>query len=327
MIQKRLKILSLMITLLLSTSLMLYVTYAWFSTNSSVDVNNIHIQARVSEKILVSTDAIKWKGAITLNDIMNADYIGTRKNQIPVNFQAYSSGAILENGYMKMYSGFVSMETNPTSENYKKLVLTSLKEEEQDGYTGGFLTFDLYFKSDSVRPIYLGKKSVANYVGSESGIASALRIAFIREGSLIDESQISAIQGLKTSDNKNVTIWEPNCNQHNVNGIKNALETYGITINEDSSQLSYYGIKNEITTPIPLNSQDDNYFSLMTSSVCTPNNYMETQINKYLFTIDQGITKVRVYVWVEGQDVDCENSSSGTDFEFNINFTTKVEES
>ena len=31
-----------------------------------------------------------------------------------------------------------------------------------------------------------------------------------------------------------------------------------------------------------------------------------------------GITKVRVYMWVEGQDIDCENNASGTDLSYTI---------
>ena len=34
-----------------------------------------------------------------------------------------------------------------------------------------------------------------------------------------------------------------------------------------------------------------------------------------------GVTKIRVYMWVEGQDVDCENSASGTEIKFDLQFT------
>lgn len=35
-----------------------------------------------------------------------------------------------------------------------------------------------------------------------------------------------------------------------------------------------------------------------------------------------GITKVRIYMWVEGQDVDCENNASGGDISFNLQFSS-----
>ena len=34
-----------------------------------------------------------------------------------------------------------------------------------------------------------------------------------------------------------------------------------------------------------------------------------------------GATKYRVYMWIEGQDIDCENNASGTDLEFNLSFS------
>jgi hypothetical protein len=36
------------------------------------------------------------------------------------------------------------------------------------------------------------------------------------------------------------------------------------------------------------------------------------------FSLDAGITKFRVYIWVEGQDVDCENDASGSKVSYNI---------
>lgn len=35
-----------------------------------------------------------------------------------------------------------------------------------------------------------------------------------------------------------------------------------------------------------------------------------------------GEGKIRVYMWVEGQDVDCENSASGATINFDLQFTT-----
>ena len=40
------------------------------------------------------------------------------------------------------------------------------------------------------------------------------------------------------------------------------------------------------------------------------------------FELQEGISKVRVYLWVEGQDVDCENNASIGDIVFDLQFTT-----
>jgi hypothetical protein len=39
------------------------------------------------------------------------------------------------------------------------------------------------------------------------------------------------------------------------------------------------------------------------------------------FTVGSGITKMRIYMWVEGQDVDCENAASYDDIDFNLQLT------
>ena len=45
------------------------------------------------------------------------------------------------------------------------------------------------------------------------------------------------------------------------------------------------------------------------------------QIHKELFVIDQGITKVRVYLWLEGQDVDNYDVIAGDSIKINFGFT------
>ena len=42
-----------------------------------------------------------------------------------------------------------------------------------------------------------------------------------------------------------------------------------------------------------------------------------------VFELHQGITKMRVYMWIEGQDIDCENNASGTDITYNIELSIR----
>ena len=43
------------------------------------------------------------------------------------------------------------------------------------------------------------------------------------------------------------------------------------------------------------------------------------------FHIDEGVTKVRIYMWVEGQDVDCEDKASGGSLSYNLSFSIDSE--
>ena len=45
--------------------------------------------------------------------------------------------------------------------------------------------------------------------------------------------------------------------------------------------------------------------------------------NYRILSIKQGITKIRVYMWIEGQDIDCENNASGTDITYNIELSIR----
>ena len=65
---------------------------------------------------------------------------------------------------------------------------------------------------------------------------------------------------------------------------------------------------------------------IITSTVCT-GNISGTQVNdksdisEMVFDINAGITKMRVYIWVEGQDLDCLNSVAGAALSAALKFT------
>ena len=65
-------------------------------------------------------------------------------------------------------------------------------------------------------------------------------------------------------------------------------------------------------------SADATYFSKVTTKWATTANNTAT---KEFAQLSAGVTKIRVYMWVEGQDVDCENGASGTDITFDLQFT------
>ena len=115
-------------------------------------------------------------------------------------------------------------------------------------------------------------------------------------------------------------IWEPNNNAHTTSGIANAANNYGISIDATSVVANYQGVNAiiPVAANVPLNSSDTTYFQTVTPTIKTGTAPTGTST---LFTINAGITKVRIYAWVEGQDVDCENDASGTDVTFNIKFT------
>ena len=43
----------------------------------------------------------------------------------------------------------------------------------------------------------------------------------------------------------------------------------------------------------------------------------------FVFSLKADITKVRMYMWIEGQDVDCEDDASGSNIAFDLQLTVK----
>ena len=57
--------------------------------------------------------------------------------------------------------------------------------------------------------------------------------------------------------------------------------------------------------------------------------FKTTAGNRTAFEFTQlpvGVTKIRVYMWIEGQDIDCENTASGGQVKFNLGFTLNAPE-
>ena len=50
--------------------------------------------------------------------------------------------------------------------------------------------------------------------------------------------------------------------------------------------------------------------------------YIGDAIHK-VFSLKAGITKVRMYMWIEGQDVDCADDAPGSNIAFELQLTVK----
>ena len=152
-------------------------------------------------------------------------------------------------------------------------------------------------------------------------------MAFLVEGNTATGSSLTTIQSLKGAQSFGASgsttyIWEPNADVHTASAISNAKDSYGITTTAgpEIDPVVYYGVKQNITTGIALpttnNGTDTTNFTKITPSYVTN----QTMVDTPIFSLKAGITKVRVYMWVEGQDVDCENTASGSDISYNLQF-------
>lgn len=312
----------LLLSILFTAILLIATTYAWFTANRvvSVDALNVHVQADGGFE--VSTDAINWGQIVTTEDIMNASRnYANSVNQIPSQLNPSSTGGVVSNGKLELFKGEA---TNTRSTDYilvaNRSIETSSFGEESNG---DFITFDLFFKTSSPKDLYLSSNSKITYLGEKSvGIENAARVAFLNEG--VSGDNASVAQNLNNASE--AIIWEPNYDIHTEYGVKNALNVYGLNTSTAGAQpLPYYGVISDIATSDNVliteanSNRHPNFFRSVNANIKTTSNNTN---NNELISLSAGITKLRIYMWLEGQDVDCEDNASYGDISFQLEFTT-----
>ncbi len=320
---RRRKKLFLAILMILFTGVLLTTsTYAWFTANRTVTVEQIDVTVAATNGLQISVDGKNWKPTITNADILGASATySAAVNQIPAGATSAPVSTIGTidgaTGFMDMYEGVIE-----TSDG--QYVLTATKSTEANGTAGKFVAFDLFFSTTTEAQIYLTNASNVVYSAGPMGLENAARIAFVEQGNVAAGADASQAQALKASTGDDVIIWEPNYDTHTEAAVQNALNTYGKqTQTEGASALAYVGVKAPIgiDAKIPLNSSDTNYFATVNPTIQTPTAGISTTAFEEVFFLQPGVTKVRIYMWIEGQDVDCENNASGGSISYNLQFS------
>lgn len=315
-----------LLLLLLITTLSLSVSsYAWFTTNRLVKVDLLNVNVRAQGGIEISVDGANWKSSVSVDDIVRAgNTYPSNTNQVPLTLEAVSTAGKIEDGKLMIYHGNA---VNNTKGDYILETTRSIETASSgETSTGKFITFDLFLKTNNNTQIYLTPDSNITYGGDKSvGIENAVRIAFIEEGTTFTGAPLNTIQSLITNSQDKVHIWEPNYDTHTEYGIANAKDVYKMNITNPSEPLSYDGVSSEITKALGVTTSDANetkyplYFQKVNIDYYSKNNFDN---NVQIFNINSGITKIKVYMWIEGQDVDCENNAAIGNVSLNLSFTT-----
>ncbi len=349
--QKRLN--NLLVVLLLVAAFLIISTYAWFTANRTVNVDDITVNVATSSGLQISADGIDWKTVLPYKDIQNAyKTYTTSVNQLPKLMAPVST--VLENseGHLKMFYGVATSDLKEDSPTYGKYLLTTTLQEDKDTFRedllgdgqgeyapGYYMAFDLFLKDTApIDHLYFGG-TVWEYDESEDeggkhveatakkGLENAARIAMIQSSTNSDVDDVDGIQGLSTASGK-VFMWEPNYDTHTKKGYDNG-KALGWIDTDVTTAIDYSGVKAEIPEGSGIE---------LSEATATKNAEKFDEINEetgatifktrktekaslYLGAVGAGVTKYRFYLWIEGQDIDCENNASGTNLEYNFKFS------
>lgn len=216
-----------------------------------------------------------------------------------------------------------------------------------------YIVFDLFLKYDSGTdsPLYMTgtvqdtvnrivdtTTGTASADGDSKGLQNAARVALVKAGSTVpaSESDGSQAQALSTAGGT-VISWEPYSNTHTTTGINNAT-SLATTATPSQTWTSLLGATPTATSPevLPYDGLNSEFTDLPLGDLITggPQAAKVTRVTPSVTTKSgenlnyeltggiaaKTIQKYRVYMWVEGQDVDCENAASGSYMFYSLSF-------
>lgn len=321
---------------LLLAALTVGTSYAWFSTNMTLGTESLDVNIGAANGIDISTNAVDWNTAITKSDLLTASYIGNQ-NQIPTVITPSSSPITVTNGLLDIWDGLVvAPESWFNLQSTKAVDPSASLSTNAAASSGSYFVFDIFIKASSDKTISLINTSNVEADGVDRGLKNTARIAIINEGTAATPSNAYA---LSEATNDDVWLWEPNVNVHNLLGQSNANSTYlartGGGIGGSTIVPSYDAVKADILVEDSIGLGETTLSKPDKFTLLTPGDIdLQTKESiagefdiasgtPIITTISSGITKLRIYVWIEGQDVDCENGSSGSDISFNIQLTAE----
>lgn len=316
--------------------LLIFATYAWFSTSLNVQIKNFNMIVTKNSGLTISFDAINYDSFV---EISEDSLINNLKTTYPTNISQWSNNGLIPvstiginnpNDYrFDIYATSGVRYKNKKREN--GTIYTSKVSEVAPNSFNYYIAFDLFFKNETGSPIsdnlYLDQGTEvimeSNSTEEMEGLVNSIRIGFVKIGSVPLNTAVDTIQNLGCNNNCTQTIFEPNSRFHTPLSIERSRK-YGIRLVNGNMFPTYANIREG--GPILVKDTVSGTANLNTNYFALQNTITEDDFGDPLFEIPNGVTKARVYVWIEGQDIDSlETDSEGADISISINFVKDTE--
>ncbi len=317
--RKKKRVILLILLVLAMIGMLSASSWAWFSSNKHATIESIDINVATITGLQVSVDAINWDNIVTKDQIINANLTYPKAiNQLPDTLANVSTaGNVGNDGLLEMFYGIT------TEERDGGFTLTTIRQEEikctgdEECVDKHYIAFDIFLlvQTPAIIGITANSSVLPQPNADNKGAQNAARVGFVIEGT-VGAGNPGAAQNLRANGGKGY-IWEPNYDTHANTGIKNAKDIYGITTTPSgAARIPYKGVNTDFATPVYIDQTDrSSYFTSVNPDVATP---MHFEANQTLMHIPTGITKVRVYMWLEGQDVDMENHVAASKLRYDL---------
>ena len=328
--QKR-KVRSMLVVLLLTAMLLVSSTYAWFSTNRRVQITNITARVVAAEGLQISLDASHWSASVAVTE---ANLIAAGQTTTGSTGTKYSWPAALEpvSTVGEVSGSDIVFKYGVLDANEADLSGINTAAINSDKY----MAFDVYLKNSSSSAtgdelqLDIGSSIAINSTNgvANTGLENSVRVGFqlfdTSYGFTADPTDIMA-----TTGTSKVSIWEPNYNRH----ISQIVTNAGSRLSSGTQRIQTFGLLSAatgdqtgvVTTTAAITNVCAEQYTIetaneVTGSAITLQDFRTDPTDPTDFMLGQNkIMKLRVYVWLEGQDIDCQDiASTGRQFDLAI---------
>ena len=310
-------------------------TYAWFSASLNVKVKFFDVKVSTETGLFISLDGINFSDSV---DISHDSIITDLKRLYPNHTNQWASSglwSVSSNGIpnpnsdkFAMYNGNMRKYTDKARKGLRFVNTTLIPEDESSDWNQ-YVAFDIFLKNVSGSPkkdnLYIGRTTYIDFDDTADDetrekmqdIFNTMRMGIVKIGETSLKADVNTIQNLQCNGGCQSIIYEPNSLKHNEESIEAAAEL-GISL-ADNTYVPTYGVIAEGTYLNHKSGFINSGVSLDTEHFALQNTIFESDFTKPIFEIPNGITKCRVYVWIEGQDVDAlEVHSEGAPVALNL---------
>lgn len=288
-------------------------TFAWFSMSKKASVDVMDLTVSSPEGIQISANASTWTASLSIDEIFDTDDSTTSR------YDAYEGNANLYPAdLVPVSSAFLDADSNTGFANFYKTTLndsgnastSKVAQTAGNDDNAGLIAFDLFFKVAQQTTVYFGTSEFKD--PGNSDVLTSLRVAFTPLGNVAigtPAADAIALKGFSRSATNNI-VYEVDAVNRSADALADGQSTGVLTTkyvqNSSASGATTGGI---LTTSSSISAS---YAKVVTDQAAA---------SAKSFVLNAGITKMRVYIWVEGQDVDCRNSIAGAAFTAALNFT------
>lgn len=340
-------------------------TYAWFSTQRNVSITNLNGTVEVAEGLEISLDAENWSNGLVLGDeegqldIIEDAYEGNH-NLKPTEMLPVSTLGLVGSNRTDLLMLRGTLNNSIQLNNIQEM---DEEEDNSDATTyAGYFAFDVFLKNSSrqddiddvLQLNYDSSLEIMETENSATGLQNTARVAFAKytgtSDTMADQATIlkeTAGIGVGSSPVyiSDVAIWEPNSNDHvdyvvqNNNKITGAGSNFNATTQMDTYALTDTSLRQSIADIYKWDGSErllQKQNVLQTTKTSTEDYSIAEGVQNLVSTSDgttdfgiapNKICRIRIYLWLEGQDVDCINyASHGGGVKVNIGLVKGSEE-